>query len=224
MTMVILRELRPEEEAVLDAIIAQRIDCESDYFEYDYKKVREYLNKTGTSRKLIITPDIQRKIAIELSFAHIIDMDSIVDKVFINNLRSVQNPNYVPDESMPDYFWLNNTDWASEYYQHDGTISVEEAYSLYGSGIFIRMTRDEASELTNDYINNRVVKLKIDLSRNRLCIKADDEEDWLCSPALHEDRPPFKILCYAFNNPNRKISRDELYNKAGIDVRKKYLE
>ena len=151
-------------------------------------------------------------------------MDSIVDKDFINNYRFAQNLNCTSDELMPDYFWLNNTDWARERYQHDGSISIEEAYSLYGSGMFIRMTRSEANELTDNYIANHVVRLKIDLNRNCLCIKVDDEKDWLYSPALHENKDPFEILLYAFSNPNKRITREELFNEKGIDVKKKYLK
>lgn len=224
MTMMTLKPLKPEEQAVLDAIIFQRANSESDIFEYDYRVVRERLNKTDASRKYIITPNDQRRIITDLSYSHIIDMDSIIDAKFIKNFRSVQDPKYMQSETMPNFFWLNSTDWAYKYMQLEGAIDIEKAYSMYGSAVFINMTTEEAKRLSDDYIDDHVVQLGIDTNRNCLYIKIDKKRGCLYSPALHEDKPPFKILCYAYANHNKKISREELFTKQKIDVRDKYLK
>ena len=67
--------LTPENKVALIAIAKQRIDSIGDIFEYDEKKMRDYLNESGASEKYIITPDKQFKILLELSACHAIDMD-----------------------------------------------------------------------------------------------------------------------------------------------------
>ncbi len=215
-------ELTPAEIAVLDAIIAQRIDSEGDVFGLNCSKIREHLNKTGASKKLFITPSVQRGIIFDLSQAHIIDMDCIVDSGFIHNYRASQNPKYAPDKSMPKYFWSNNTDWAREVCQLNGFISIERAYSLDNGAIYIKMTEKDMENLMYKYTASRIVQLKIDKDRNCLSIKIEDG-NWLHSPALHEDRIPFKILSYAHEKPGQRISR-QLLEREGINVGKKYLK
>lgn len=224
MTMTTFKELSSAEIAVLDVIIDQRINSEGDIFKYDYRELQKCLKENNASRKHMITPDVQRKIVMDLSKFRIIDMDTIVNREFIDNYRSTQNPNYIPDESIPKFFWMNSTDWAYKHCQLDGRIGIEKVYNLDKGAVYIRMTKDEAAELNGTYIANHIVQLEIDMNRNRLRIKVDNKGGWLYSSSLHEDSNPFKIICYAFKNSNRRITREELFEKEGIDVRNKYLK
>lgn len=221
--MMINIELQPEERAVLNAIIAQRLDSEGDIFEYDYKKAREFLNGNGDSRRLFITPKDQRRIVIELASRDIIDADEIVNREFFDNLRSSINPKYVPDESAPAYFWWRNKPWARKSCQLGGLIPVKMAYELDKGALYIRMTKEEAKSLNNSYNADHVVQLAIDENRTRLGIRVDKHRDWLYSASLHEEKAPYQILCYAFKKPEMKITRDELFDKTRIDVRDRYL-
>lgn len=220
--MVTLKKLGPEEIAVLDAIIAQRIDSEGNIFEYDYKKTQEYLNKTGASRKHIITPDVQRKIVGDLSEAHIINMDSIVSAEFINNYRLSQNPDYVIDEKMPKYFWFNRTDWAYKNFQFNGRLSIEEAYNLSGGSIYIKMTKDEAQELNNKYVADRKVYLKLNTDNHRLYISIDTDKNWIKLPTIHNKSIAYTILANAWRNAGRKVTLDQLIG-AGL-IKEKYKD
>ena len=215
--MATLRKLKPEEIAVIDAIITQRVDSESDVFEYDFKKTRDYLSKNGASKKHMMTPNIQRQIVWDLSADHIIDMDSIVNTEFINNYRLVQDPNYVPDDTVPPYYWLNHTDWAYEHFQLGGRISIEEAYDSEGSAMYIRMTIDEATELRNKYIDDHKVQLRLSTDSHRLYIKIDDNQDWNSLPTLHSDTVPYKVIECAWRYPGKTISLKQMLKAKIID-------
>ncbi|MDO4889233.1 MAG: hypothetical protein Q4A25_00870 [Candidatus Saccharibacteria bacterium] len=96
-----LRELTPEESAVLDAIIEQRINSFGYIFKYDFKEAQEYLNRNGAAKKYLITAMRQMEIAIKLMIDQVIDADCLVNMDFVNNYRSVIDPNYIPNKSLP---------------------------------------------------------------------------------------------------------------------------
>lgn len=212
---MIKRTLSSEEKIILDTIIAQRVDSEGDIFEYDYKIAREYMRKSGISRKLMITPKIQREIIVKLSSEHIIDSDVIINTGFIDNLRISQNSNYVPDKSMPKFYWLNGTTWAYEDLQLGGKISAEKIYELNDGGLFIRMTEGEAKKITENYIANKIVYLKIDADECCLCLKIGKDQNWVNISTLHDGSLPYKVLFYAWQNANKKVTLQEML-KAGI--------
>ena len=214
-------KLEPIKIAVLDAIITLRINSEGDIFKYDHKKVREYLNSTGDVKKYLITPDLQRKIVWELSEAHIINTDTIVNTEFINNYRLSQDPNYVADNTMPKLFWFNHTDWAYEHCQLNGAISIEDAYKLDGGAIQIKMTRDEARELKNEYILAHKVCLKFNTDNNRLYIAIDATGCWKDLPTIKSESIACKIISYVWKHANKKVSLRQLVNDNIID--KKYI-
>ena len=143
---------------------------------------------------------------------------------FVNKYRSIQNPNYESDNPTPKLLWANHTDWAYKSCQLDGRISIKDAYATDGGKYFIRMTTDEAKEIINAHVANHTVQLGLNTNRNCLCIKIDNEGDWINFPSLHEDKDPFKILAFAFKHPNRKITREMLHESKIADVRNKYLK
>lgn len=222
MTKIILS---PEEKAILDAIITQRVNSESDIYEYDLKKARDHMSESGISRRLMIPPSAQRAIAIGLAFKHIVDADSIVDAEFINNFRSSQDPSYIPNKSMPKYSWLNNTTWAWEYLQLNGAISIERTYEIHGGGLFIRMTIEEAKKLDDEYLRNKAVSLKFDVNNRCLCIKLGENQDWKNLPALHDESLPYKILHFAWERAGKRVTLQEMFEAGIISERdsKKYM-
>lgn len=228
MTGQIFKELNDKEIAVLDAIIFLRINSESDVFEYDSKKVQDYLNRTGNSKKHLITPDEQRKIVIKLAFDNVIDADAIVDRDFIDTFRSVQNPEYKIDESIPKYFWWYGKQWAYETCQLNGFISIEKAYELNGGTINIRMTKDEAEKLRTYYMESHTVYLKLHDGKCCLCVSVDGKNNWKHLRALTYDSVPYKILhcACAQKHINREVNLKTICKEEGIeedDLRSKYM-
>ena len=223
--MAILRKLRPEEVAVLDAIITLRLNSDGDVFEYNYKEVQKHLIRNDDSRKYIITPDIQCKIVMNLSNTHIIDMDMLIDRNFISNYRFAQNPNYTPIKTIPEFSWLNHTDWAYEQCQLGGIITAEEAYNLNRGATYIKMTKKEASMLKSKYIDNHEVQLKLNTNNQRLYIKINEEQDWKKLPTFHSDTVPYKIIECAWKNSGKQISLGQMCKIKIIDegTSKKYM-
>lgn len=214
------RRLTSEEEIILDAIIAQRGGAWGDIFEYDMKKTQEYFAKTGIFAKYKLSYYEQAKIIMKLSDDGIIDIDYIVSVEFTNNCRTTFEPNLPLIETDRPFFWAKQKDWAYETYQLKGLISIEYCYKQL-HGIPMRMTRNDIDYINSAYRVSHTIQLKLD--ENHLCLSLKiDQEPWRRLPPLHDDKPPFQILRYAYNHHDKIIDRDELI-KNGINVKGKYL-
>lgn len=211
--MVTLRKLEPKEVAVLDAIIDLRLNGEDDIFEYDHKAVQESLNRTGDSKRLLITLDVQRKIVMDLSRKQIISTDWIADNRFDNMFHVRINP-YCTDmpKSRSDYSWANQTNWARKKLQEKEGLSIEEAYVKYKGKLFIKMTKEDIGMINYDYMPSHKVRLAFDAKNPHLCIKIDDE-DWRCISRLDSRQSPYKILKYTIAHPGKRITRKILSDK-----------
>ena len=205
-----LEQLKPKEVAVLNAIISRRIDGDSDIFRYDCKEIQEYLNKTGSSRKPIITLDAQRKIVKDLSERRILDTDQIIDNR-LNNVFHFKVDPYCIDvtEPKPDFSWKNHTYWAREEFQTKEGLSIEEAFAKYGNTLFIKMTEKHIETIDYNYMPSHKIQLAFDRKNPYLCIKFDDE-NWKCISRLNPTKSPYKILKYALAHPNKRITRKDL--------------
>lgn len=217
-----IETLSPEEEAILDAIIQQRLSNYGDIFELSFSDLQNYLNNTGVSTKYLITPEKQLEIIQKLSRSRIIDMDWIVNAEFIENYRSISCPNYQPKELKEKLYWYNQTEWAYKSVQLDGRISIEKACATNKGKNFIRMTIDDIKKIETHYKRIHRVKLTLNKDRLCLCIKINNQSLQSLQP-LKDGKTPFKILKYAFDNRNRTITRKELSKEANIDIGNRYL-
>ena len=202
-----------KEEAVLDAIIAVRLNNENDIFEYDCKEVQSYLNQIAVPKGLIITLDAQRDIVMDLSKKRILSIDQIVDNRYDNMFHLNIDP-YCVDvlHSRPDFSWANQTDWAYEKLQENGRISIGDAYAKYGDKIFIKMTSEDIENINYNCRASHEVQLAFDRKNPHLCIKIEDG-NWKCISRLDAKQSPYLILKYAFLHPGKQITRSELSEK-----------
>ena len=217
--------LEPKDEAMIDAIIFQRLNNYNSIFNYDYDKGQEYLNGTGRSVKYVIAREDQFDIIQKLSNAGIIDMDYIVNVEFLNNLRSVTNSDIPLIESKEKFFWANQKKWAYEFYQLDGEIELEKVYEKYKSGVFIRMTKDDIAYIKKNYRASHIMQLALDRKRSCLKIKFD-QDDWVFLTTLDATKAPYRILDYAYRHAGHAVKMSELL-EAGIITEKesgKYMK
>lgn len=217
--------LEPREEAIIDAVICQRVNNYSNIFNYDYDRAQEYLNGAGKSVKYAITREDQFDIIQKLSDAGIIDMDYIVNVEFINNLRSTNNSNIQLVKSKERFFWAKQKNWAYEFCQLNGGIELEEVYSKYKSDTFINMTKEDIAYIDKKYRANHVVQMAVDGKRSCLKMKID-KGDWVFFRTLDPQKIPYKILSYAYKCAGRPVDKDELFEEGIItkEERGKYLK
>ena len=210
-----VRVLTKEEEAIVDAIIDQRLKKFGNIFEYDFVKAQEFLSRNGVSAQYVISFYKQLEIIQRLATEKIINMDFIVDVEFINKVRSAMGPNTPPLKSDKRFYWLNNTDWAYETYQLNGLKSIEEACSDCGGKICINMTEGDIENINYAYKASHIIEAWIDKNNYCLCISFDHGEKHNFQ-SLDPDKAPLKILRYAcYMCPNKEVNRKELH-KRGI--------
>lgn len=214
-----LRNLEPEEWAVLEAIFSQCCSISgSDYvFEYNFTKTQEYLIENGIIVKYELTKLKQFEIINKLANDRIIDVDYIVDAKWINKYRAVYTSSARPIESGQDLFWAKQTDWAYDTFQLGGLVSIRECYDKYGSAIFIRMSLHDIKSIEEKYRKNHEVQLKFDGINSCLSLRIDDKE-WRRISQLHSGGVPYQVLHSAYcDHPNQTITRSELI-AAGIKL------
>ena len=209
--MATSEKLGLKEIAVLNAIIALRLNSENDILEYDRKAVQEQLNRTNDSKNLLITLDVQRKIVMDLSERGILITDQITDNRFDNMFHLHIDP-YCTNfsNSRPSYSWAHQTSWARKEFQEKEGLSAEEAYAKYGGKLFIRMTTRDIAAIDYNYMPSHKVRIAFD-KRNphHLCMQIDNER-WKCISRLDPNQPPYKILKYAVAHPGASITRKDL--------------
>lgn len=214
--------LKPKEEAVLDAIVRQRLKNIGDIFELDLQELQKELIRSGFAMKYTITRDRLLEIIMRLSDCHIVDMDWIVDMKFINNYRSVNIPDYKPNESVPDYYWANKTEWAYRTFQLNGRIGIEKANENDGGKFFARMAVEDIDNIKNNF--KRIYKVQLLLNKDRLCLLLKiNNENPIPLPPFKDGKTPYMVIKYAYDHPNKQITRGEL-RRAGINLGEKYLK
>lgn len=194
-----MRLLTPQEGAVFDAIVKQRLsgDVFGDIFVYDLKAGQQFLHDNNLSVEYGIDHIQQWNIINQLAKDEVISID-------LMNIYEVQSNNSTPKHEIR---WCYNTDWAHDYIQMG--MSIEECFKKHNSSVFINLSLNSIK-----YINNElrpVFKTKLSLNKDPLKVDiiCNNGKIYTLKAFNRESAKPHDAFVYAYN-ANREVSNKEL--------------
>ena len=183
-----MRLLTPQEKAVFEAIVNQRLrgDVVGDIFRYDLKEGQQFLHDNNASVMLNIDHGQQWNIINQLAKDGFISID-------LMNIYEVKNSGNGPSQVIK---WVYGTDWARKYIQM--SMSIDDCFKKYSSSVFIKLSLNDINRINMEAKPTFRTKLLLDEDPLKVGVLCEDGNIYTLKAFNRESGKPHDAFIYAY--------------------------